>query len=208
MGPPHTRWWPQCSDSRPVQHAACHSHRAEATVSTRGSGCALEAPCKKCRISDKLCASQSFVARGTLDETRLGRADGRGALVRRRGCCVETAASTMHCNSQQPSVKTLTLALVLRVTTRAAGSGCLHCHGRGPAPLSCTSQPETCPLCDYSSPSDWERTAVALRAQVLPTCSRGTYERLRRSVGCILEAVGAKQTCLQLISQRTSPPPT
>ena len=100
------------------------------------------------------------MARGTLDETRLGRADGRGALVRRRGCCGETAASTMHCNSQQPSVKTLSLALVLRVTTRAAGSGCLHCHGRGPAALSCTSQPETCPLCDYSSPSDWERTAV------------------------------------------------
>jgi hypothetical protein len=31
--------------------------------------------------------------------------------------------------------ETRTLALVLQVATRAPGSGCLNCHGRGPVPL-------------------------------------------------------------------------
>jgi hypothetical protein len=68
---------------------------------------------------------------------------GWGAMVRRlrAGCSIPTVCGTAR-----------TLASVVRVTTHAAGSGCLKCHGRGPVPLSCAPQPGTRPFTDFTKP--------------------------------------------------------
>jgi hypothetical protein len=67
-----------------------------------------------------------------------------GLLVRRLGWYGETAAS--KCSIPTDCGETRTLASILRVTTHAAGSDCLNCHGRGAVPLSCAPQPASCPL--------------------------------------------------------------
>jgi hypothetical protein len=68
----------------------------------------------------------------------------------RPGCSIPTDCSETHI-----------LASVLRVTTNAAGSGRLNCHGREPVPLSCAPQPATCTSFLGNQQVSWGRTAAA-----------------------------------------------
>jgi hypothetical protein len=93
----------------------------------------------------------------------------QGVMARqlRPGCSIPT-----DCGA------TRTLASVVRVTTHAAGSGCLNCHGRRLVPLRCAPQPAICPFCDFAPGDAPQRRLHTARA----ACSRGTgtciYERV------------------------------
>jgi hypothetical protein len=62
-------------------------------------------------------------------------------LHERGGCSCAGWGATLYCETAASRMlhpnRVRHLAWVLRVTTRAAGSDCLTCHGRGPVPLSC-----------------------------------------------------------------------
>ena len=89
--------------------------------------------------------------------------------------------------------ETRTLALVLRVTTRAAGSGCPNCHGRATVSLSCALQPcmqqparDRCdfPLRSFRTAATPYNYGIVCTHAGLGACSHGISERIIWGVWC------------------------
>jgi hypothetical protein len=69
-----------------------------------------------------------------------------GVIVRGLGCYGETAASRMlHPNRLRRNTHACRARFCELRPTQRAVTACMNCHGRGPAALSCTPQPATCP---------------------------------------------------------------